>query len=186
MIQKNPLAEPGGGMNVGLEHIGRPTLEIQREIPFSRQPQPMGQTMGLDGMEAFKIQKRLDEPLAGRVAFDHRRDIDPQGIDDIGIGFTGAIEGIDDNPQPDHIVFKPSGNTMKNRRLERRLVQNGIDEQGGQHRRALIGLFRFQSQLGPQCVGQGLLIVSIHRGPPGHQCQSSHDRSQHLPCSPAV
>ena len=68
VIQEDALAKPGSGMDVGLEHVGGPALQVKGEVALAIAPQPMGQSMGLHRVEALEIEERLDEALGGRVA----------------------------------------------------------------------------------------------------------------------
>ena len=62
MVEEDAAADPGGRMDVGLEHLGGAALQVEREVLPAVLPQPMRQPVRLDGMEALEVQHRLDEP----------------------------------------------------------------------------------------------------------------------------
>ena len=52
MVEEDAPPDPRRRMDVGLEHLGRAALEVEREILPVVAPQPMGEPVGLDGVEA--------------------------------------------------------------------------------------------------------------------------------------
>src|SRR3546814_3525903 len=52
-------------------------------------PQPVGDTMGLDRLEALEEQQRLQEAAAGGIALVHRHEVGAPRIADVGVGIHG-------------------------------------------------------------------------------------------------
>ena len=80
VVEEDAAPDPGRRMDVGLEHFRRPALEIEREILPVPAPQPMREPVGLDGVEAFEIEHRLERPGAGGIAVHDRADIGPESF----------------------------------------------------------------------------------------------------------
>ena len=94
----------------------------------------MRQAVRLDGVEALEEQHRLDETLAGRVAIDDGDEVDAEDVAELGLGGERVVEG-----EPDHLgrhraVVEPVGDAADDRRLERRLVENGGVEEAAERR----------------------------------------------------
>ena len=72
------------GMDVGLERRRGAALQIEREVLAVPVPKPMGEAMGLDGVEALEVEHRLDEARAGGIAVEDRDDVGAEGLGEVG------------------------------------------------------------------------------------------------------
>ena len=124
MIEEDAMAEFGAGMNVGLEHLGRAALQIQGEITLPMVPQPVVQTVRLDRVEALEIQERLNQPIAGRVAFQHGGDVGFRRFHDAAVIRGRFAERLHDQRQGNDVVLQPDGDAVEDRSLEAWLVEN--------------------------------------------------------------
>src|ERR687890_210519 len=79
------LAVPGSRVDVGLERVGGAALKIEREILPSRRPEPVGQAVGLNGVEALEVEHGLDDAGHDRVPVHHSADIGSEGRADAPI-----------------------------------------------------------------------------------------------------
>ncbi len=97
MVEEHALAHAHGRVDVGLEDLRRPALQVKREIAAPPAEQPVGDTMRLDRVVALEEQHRLDEPVGGRVAVDHRGGVGAHGLGDGGGGLQRLGEGVMDD-----------------------------------------------------------------------------------------
>jgi len=165
MVEEDAAADARGGMDVGLEHLGRAALQIERKVPLSVAPEPMRQPVRLQRVEALEVEERLDETLAGRVAVEHGGKVGLETQADFGRCARRALERLQDQRLRDDVVLQPRGDAVEHRGFEARLVQDRVQEQRRQHRRFRIGLLGVMTQLPPQRVGEGgLVIQAIDRG----------------------
>src|SRR5256885_4481823 len=61
VVEEDAAADAGGRVDVGLEHRRRATLQVIGKILAAFQIEPVRETMGLQCMKAFEIEKRVDE-----------------------------------------------------------------------------------------------------------------------------
>jgi hypothetical protein len=62
-------------VDVGLEDVRRPALQIEREVALAIGPEPMREPVGLQRVETLKIEEGFNEAFGGRVALDHSGDV---------------------------------------------------------------------------------------------------------------
>ena len=96
MIEKHAPAERRRRVDVGLEHFRRSALQVERELPPAVPPKPMGEAMRLNRMKTLEMQEGLEEPDAGRIAFDDGREIGAEGRDQRGFGGDRSRIGVGD------------------------------------------------------------------------------------------
>src|SRR5437763_9177599 len=72
MVEENAAADPGIGVDVGLEHRRGAALQVIRKILAASLVQPVRQAMGLDGVKTLEVEQWIDEARGGRVAVEHR------------------------------------------------------------------------------------------------------------------
>ena len=82
VIEEDAAADRRGRVDVGLEDLRRPALQVEREIVPALPPQPVGQAVRLDGVEALEVEDRLDIAVAGGVAVVDGRDVGAHGVAD--------------------------------------------------------------------------------------------------------
>ena len=96
MIEEDAATDPGIGMDIALEDCRGAALQAKGEVPAAFTSQPMRKAMGLDGMKAFEVEQRIDEPRRRGVAVEHRHQIGAERVADIGIVAERLIEGLAD------------------------------------------------------------------------------------------
>src|SRR6478736_3378760 len=89
----------------------------------------MGETMGLDRVEALEVEHRLEKPIGGGVAVQRRDDICTKGIADRRLVFERVGVGLADQFGRDLWTIETLGHAVNDRRLQRVVMQNRrIDE----------------------------------------------------------
>ena len=129
VIEEDTTSDAHGRIDIGLEHRRRLALQIIGEVLATPAPQPMGETMGLDRVEALEVEHRLEKPIGGGVAVQRRDDICTKGIADRRLVFERVGVGLADQFGRDLRTIKTLGNAVNDRRLQRVVMQNRrIDE----------------------------------------------------------
>jgi hypothetical protein len=82
----------------------------------------MRQAVRLDRMKPLKVQKRLDQPSACRIAIEHRHDIRPESRADRLVGGNRLSENIGNEESWNNLIAKPRRNPVNDRVLEARPV----------------------------------------------------------------
>src|SRR6267143_554937 len=72
VIEEDTAADPGCGIDIGLEYRRRAALQIIRKILAALLIEPMRQTMSLERMEALEVEQRVDEPRGRGIAVVYR------------------------------------------------------------------------------------------------------------------
>src|SRR6266404_4336035 len=80
VIQENPAADPGCGIDVGLEYRRRAALQIIGKILAALLMQPVRQTMSLERMEALEVEQRVDETQCRGIAVIYRHHVGAEGV----------------------------------------------------------------------------------------------------------
>ncbi len=62
MVEEHAPADPRGGVDVALEHLRDPALEVEGEVAPPPRPHMVGEAVGLQGVEALEVQHRLQGP----------------------------------------------------------------------------------------------------------------------------
>src|SRR5690606_7191092 len=78
VIEEDALADPGGRIDIRLEHAGGAALQIERQIAPAAIVEPMRQPMGLDRVKALEIEHRVEKTQAGRVTIIDGLNVDAQ------------------------------------------------------------------------------------------------------------
>ncbi len=163
MVQENPLPNVRSRVDVGLKDLGGSALQKEREIPLVATPQPVIESVRLDGMESLEIQKGLDQSLAGGVALEDGGDVGLERRGDRRLCDPRPVEGPHDQGQRNDVVFQPGCDAVEDRRLEARLVEDRIEKQRRQHRRRDIGLLGLAPQPAPKCIGKLLRLIQRNK-----------------------
>ena len=162
VVEEDAATDPGRRMNIGLEHLRRPALEIEREILPVLAPQPMREPVGLDGVEAFEVQQRLERPGAGGIAVHDRADIGAESFAERRIVRESLVKGLLDDVGGKRRVIETRGDPMSDRRVETRLVEDRA--QGKACKRRLLGDHRLR--LAPQPVPDRIEKADVFRRSP--------------------
>src|SRR6266404_5584320 len=94
VIQENPAANPGCGIDVGLEYRRGAALQIIRKILAAFLMEPMRQTVGLQRMKTLEVEQRVDETRGRGIAVIDRHHIGPESIPDVGILAQRFVIGL--------------------------------------------------------------------------------------------
>src|SRR5260221_1610839 len=94
VIQENLAANPGCGMDVGLEYRRGAALQIIGKILAALLMQPMRQTVGLQRMKTLEVEQRVDETRGRGISVIDRHQIGPGSIPDIGILAQRLVIGL--------------------------------------------------------------------------------------------
>ena len=160
VVEEDAATDPGCRMNIGLEHFRRPALEIKREILPVPAPQPMREPMGLDGVEAFEIQQRLERPGAGGIAIHDRADVGAKSFTQRRIVHESLVKGLLDDVGGKRRVIETRGDPMSDRLVETRLVEHRA--QGKACKRRFLGDQDFG--LAPEPVPDRIEKADLFRG----------------------
>src|ERR1700733_2473575 len=96
MIEEDAAADPGSGIDVGLEYRRRAALQIPGKILAALLIEPMRQAMGLQGMKTLEVEQGIDETRGRGVAVVHRHQIGTEGVAEIGIVAQRLVKGLAD------------------------------------------------------------------------------------------
>ena len=77
VVDEDARADARGRMDVYVEDHGDPVLEVEGEGMPALLPKPMGDSMGLEGVEALEMEEGLGEAPRGRIALHHGGEILP-------------------------------------------------------------------------------------------------------------
>src|SRR5260221_6040862 len=113
VIQENPAANPGCGIDVGLEYRRGPALQIIGEILAALLMQPMRQTVGLQRMKTLEVEQRVYEPRGRGIAVKDRHQICPESIPDVGILAQLLVVVLTDEIGPQTRMCQTVGQSMK-------------------------------------------------------------------------
>ena len=133
MVEENAAADARLRIDVRLEHLRRAALQIEREIPPPLVPQPMGEPVGLDGMEALEVENRLEEAGAGGIPIQDRRNVGAERLADRRILLERFQEGLLEEIGRERPVAEPPGDPVDDRGFEG-LVQDRAHGEACQRR----------------------------------------------------
>ena len=152
VVEENAAADFRCRIDVALKHRRSTALQIEREILAALAVQPMRQAMRLDGVEAFVIEHRLDEAAGGRIAIDGGDDIGTEGFAERRLVLKRVVIGLADQVGGYVGVVEPLADAMRDRCLERVVVQNVFVDKGGELRLAARDVFRFAADARPDRI----------------------------------
>ncbi len=92
MVDHDPLADPGIGMDVDAEGLADPHLDEVGHVAPAGAPQPVPDAIGLHGLIALEEQDGLEIAVAGRIAFVDGHQVGPgrgTKVGLVGIGLVG-------------------------------------------------------------------------------------------------
>lgn len=84
VVEQDAAAETGTGVNVDAESLAHSGLQSKSEEALTASPHLMGDTVGLDGMEALEVEETVGEGGACRVARVHGTDVMAGVLDKLG------------------------------------------------------------------------------------------------------
>ena len=152
VIEEHAAPDPGCGMDIGLEHLRGPALEIEREVAPALAPVPVGEPVGLDRVEALEVEQRLQRPGRRGVAVHHREDVGAHALADGGVVLKRLVEAVSDEFRRQGGVTQPGRDPVGDRRLQGRMVEDGGDEEGGELRLVAHHRFRLVAHARPERI----------------------------------
>ena len=78
VVDHDPVAHPGAGMDVDPEHLRGPHLDEIGHVLAPPRPEPVADAVALQRLEPLEEQQRLQIAVAGRVALEDRQDVGPR------------------------------------------------------------------------------------------------------------
>src|SRR3712207_4662238 len=105
--------------------------------------------MGLDGMEAFEIQHRLEIAVGGRIAVDGRNDVGAEGWADRGVLLERGGVGLPDLLAGYVKMIEPLGNAVDDGPPQRVVMQDGRVDEARQLRLTPDDVLRFATDPAP-------------------------------------
>src|SRR6266478_3851040 len=152
VIQENPAANPGCGINVGLEYRRRAALQIIGKILAALLMQPMRQTMGLQRMKTLEVEQRVDEARGRGIAVVDRHQIGPESIPDVGILAQRLVIGLANQIARQRRMIEALGEAMHYRVLQPVVMQHGRIDKRGQLAFAANDVFRLVTDAIPDRI----------------------------------
>ena len=111
--------------------------------------------MGLDGVEAFVIEHRLDEAGGRRIAVEGGDDIGAEGFAERGLVVERLAESLPDQIARHVGMIEPLADAVRDRVFERVAVQDVLVEKARQFRLAAGDIFGFLADAGPDRIDLG-------------------------------
>ena len=130
-------------------------LQAQGEIAPAGLPQPVRQTIGLQGLEALEVEQRLQHSEAGRVAVGDRDDVGAKRFADRRIAIDRLRVGLADEGRRNVRIVQPRGDPEDDRALQRVMVQDGGHQEGRELGLAPDRLFGFLTDAREQRIVAG-------------------------------
>ena len=147
-----PLPIRAAGIDVDLEHLARPALEIEREVAAARLVKRVREAMRLDGLKALEEEQRVDRPVAGGIALEGRGEIRACLDADLRPEIESVVKRLPDQVGGNVGMIEPLGQAMGERRFETVVVENVRDDEGRKRRLVRANLARIGLDGGPDRV----------------------------------
>jgi hypothetical protein len=152
VIEEDAAADARRRVDVGLEHLRGAALQVERKILAPVVPEPMGEPVRLDGVEALEVEHGLDQPRAGRIAVGHGGDVGAERRDDGGLVLDRLHEGLGDEVVGDDGIAQPPGDPMHHRAFEGRVIEDGRGDEARQRRLLAHGRLGLLAQARPDRI----------------------------------
>ena len=114
-------------------------------------PERVREAVRLERMVALKVEQRVDEPAAGRIALGHGEKVGAEDIPEAWVGAEDLVEGLMQEPGVDGML-KPLRQAMTDSVLETRLAQDRREDQAREHRLLRARLFGLTPHLVPDRI----------------------------------
>src|SRR3974390_549995 len=160
MVEEDGTANLGGRIDVALEDRRGAALQIKREVLTALAEQPMRQPVGLNRVEAFVVEHRLDVAAGCRIAVDSSDDVSAEDLAKPRILFERVIVSLPDEITGNVGIAESLGDAMDQGSFERVVMQDVLVDKGSELRLASGGVLRLASDARPHRVD---LVQSLHR-----------------------
>jgi hypothetical protein len=168
MIDEDALAHAHRRVDVDLEHLRCPALQVEGEILASRTPQPMGETVRLERVKALEVEHGLDNARAGGITVGDSGDVGAKSLADGRVGLDGFEIGLRDEVVRHHRVAEARGDPVHHGRFQSGMVEDRRNDEP-RHRRLLPDdLFRFLPQPRPHRIDDAGDVGALRPGYLGH------------------
>src|ERR1700730_7197488 len=152
VIKEDTPADPGCGVDVGLEYRRRAALQIIRKILAAFSIEPMRQTTSLRRMEALEVEQRVDETRGRGIAVIYRHHVGAEGVAEIGLVAQRLVIGLANQIARQRRMIEPLGEAMHHRVLQTFVMQHGRIDKGRQLRLAANDIFRLVAHAIPDRI----------------------------------
>jgi hypothetical protein len=119
------VADLGGGMHVNRKQLGDAALQEQRHRLAALAPQPMGDAVTLQRMEAFVEEEGIDIGVAGGIALEHRRQVGAHRRTQARVSGKGIIEHFADGQRAEIFAAQLAGQMIGQRLFQPLMLQDG-------------------------------------------------------------
>ena len=167
VVEEDAPADPRGRMDVALEHLRDPALEVEGEVAPAAVPDMVGEAVGLQRVEALEVQDRLQCPERRRIPVDHRADIGAERLPDPRIRRDRLVEGVGDEFGRQRRVPEPGRDPVGDRAFQGGVVQDRRDDEGGELRLGPQDVLRLVPQPRPDRVDDREVMRGVIEGRTG-------------------
>ncbi len=126
MVDHDTLAHPRAGVNIDPENLGDAHLQEPGHGPAPGQPQPVCHPIGHKSLKPLEEQDRLDQPVTGRIAVQHRHQIGARSAANARIVGHG---GAGDLAQ--QLLGHFGRGKLQRHPISQRIVERGVVQQAG-------------------------------------------------------
>src|SRR3974390_1815938 len=160
MVEEDGTADRGSRIDVALEDRRGAALQIKREVLTAFAEQPMRQPVGLNRVEAFVVENRLDVAAGFRIAVAGSDDVSTEDLAERRLLFERVIVSLPDEIAGNVGIAKSLGDAMDQSSFERVVMQDVLVDEGSELRLASRGILRLAADARPHRVD---LVQSLHR-----------------------
>ena len=150
MVEQDAAPHPRRRVDVHAEHLGDAALNLIGQMQAAAPPQPVAETIGLDGIIALEEQKRRQQVGAGRIAVAHRREIGQRRLLDVGIGRERLAADRLQRLHAQRVIGQLARQPVRQRIAEIVVDQHGVADDFAHHPVALDRGHRLFADLHPK------------------------------------
>ena len=187
MVEEDAPPDPRRRMDVALEHLRDPALEVESEVAPAAVPDMMGEAVSLERVEPLEVEDRFQRPECRRIPVDHRADIGAEGLPDVRVHRDRLMEGVGDEFCRQRRMPQPGGDPVGDRALQRGVVQDRRHDEGGELRLGAQDILRLGAQPRPDRVEVREVVRLVREGRTGaHRRMLMSGTSDSLSVMPAA
>ncbi len=152
VVDHDPLADHGAGMDVDAECLADPHLDEIGKVAAALQPEPVADPVSLDGLKALEVEKRLHEPMAGRIAIVDGHDIRARRLTERGIGSERLIGDLAQDLLAHLAGRQLQRKPVGQRPFQRRMVEDARVDETAHQRLVAHGRTRLVADVRPDWI----------------------------------
>src|SRR6516162_3188880 len=141
VVEEDAAADPGGRIDVGLEHRGGAALQVVGEILAALQVEPVRKAMRLQRMKALEVEKRIDEARGRGIAVVDCNEIGSEHVAKIWNLAQRLVIGLADQVARQRRMVEAVGQTMHHRVFQAIVMEHGGVDEGRKLRFAMHDVF---------------------------------------------